>query len=126
MNRRNALPTYKDLHVLFAYKDGVLYWKTRPPFGRVKTGDTAGYKGPDGYVKVGINGVYYMAHRLIWRMHHKNGAVPIVIDHVDGNKSNNKIENLRALTHSDNIRNQTKGGGKLYKSTGKLKRLLGE
>jgi hypothetical protein len=45
----------------------------------------------------------FKAHRLVWWWHH--GPVPdgLQIDHIDGDKSNNRIENLRVVTQAENI-----------------------
>ena len=45
-------------------------------------------------------------HRIIYMMVH--GHMPKIIDHIDGDPSNNKIENLRGATHSQNMRNSKK------------------
>ncbi len=88
----------KDLlHALFDYEDGKLYWKD-------KHEKEAGSVGNRGYRCVCINYRKYMAHRLIWIMH---GNDPVeMLDHIDGDQLNNKIENLRAATNSQNQRNQ--------------------
>lgn len=75
---------------LFEYRDGDLYWKP----------EKAGTIDGGGYWQTGIKGRYFKNHRLIFLMHH--GYLPDVIDHVDGDKTNNKIENLRAATRSEN------------------------
>lgn len=43
------------------------------------------------------------AHRVVWFLHH--GTMPDCIDHIDGNRSNNRIENLRAVTRQENSQN---------------------
>lgn len=53
------------------------------------------------------------AHRVVWFLHH--GTVPDCIDHIDGNRSNNRIENLRATTRADNSTNQVGKGYTLAK-----------
>lgn len=50
-----------------------------------------------------INKKAYLAHRVIWLMIH--GQWPDEIDHIDGNPSNNKIENLRSVTRQENTKN---------------------
>lgn len=45
----------------------------------------------------------YLAHRIIWRM--CTGDSPEEIDHIDGDRVNNRIDNLRACTRQENMRN---------------------
>lgn len=69
--------------------------------GKKLIGDLAGYKKSDGYWRVYINGKGYYLHRLVW-LYHK-GTLPInEIDHINRNKSDNRIENLRDISHKDN------------------------
>jgi hypothetical protein len=85
------------------YKDGNLFWTKT--FGRKIKGKKAGCPNK-GYVMVGLNGKLYSAHRIIFFMH--KGFCPQFIDHIDGNRSNNKIENLRPATINENARNSKK------------------
>jgi len=93
------------VHELFDYKDGNLIWKFAKS-RRVKAGEIAGYLGDEGYIDVGVDGGIYKAHRLIYFYH--NGYFPSFIDHIDGNRSNNKIDNLRPATINENARNSKK------------------
>ena len=76
-------------------KDGVLYWR--------KTGKKAGTLHRTGYVQISLGRKLYNAHRLMFMLHH--GWVPEVIDHVDGDRANNQIDNLRPATWSQNLQN---------------------
>ena len=87
---------------LFEYRDGVLYWKVS--VGRAKVGKKAGNLSGNGYFALGLNKKYYLIHRIVFLMHH--GNLPKFIDHVDGNPLNNKIENLRSATFSQNQQNK--------------------
>lgn len=89
----------KLLLELFEYKDGHLYWKKNAN-SSVKTGDKAGSIRNDGYWRIGINGKAHTAHRTIFLYHH--GFLPQNIDHINGIKTDNRIENLRAATNSQN------------------------
>jgi hypothetical protein len=88
---------------LFEYSDGVLYWKVARCNNRIKAGDRAGRLSWQGYWETGINGKKYGNHRLIFLM--KNGYLPSLIDHIDGNPKNNLIENLREATYEQNNHN---------------------
>ena len=90
------------LHQLFEYRDGALYWKVTRP--HVYIGKEAGCVGDRGYSRIVINNKMYRTHRIIFLMHH--GYLPTEIDHIDGDKLNNKIENLRAANRSQNLLNK--------------------
>lgn len=71
----------------------------------IKPGDLAGNMRPNGYVIIGIDGRYYVAHRLAWL--HVTGEWPkSQLDHRDLNKSNNRFVNLREATMSQNCANK--------------------
>ena len=85
---------------------GVLIWKAKPN-RKIIIGTIAGsLNKTTGYIQVRIDGVVYSLHRLIWLYVH--GTWPRdEIDHIDLNKTNNRIENLREATSSNNKCNQT-------------------
>lgn len=107
------------------YKGGDLYWK-KASTNRVFVGKKAGNLSVYGYIEVRINKKLLKAHRIIWEMF--NGEIPDgkLIDHINGNRNDNRIENLRLVTFSQNClnnkkrRNNTSGvtGVHLYKRTG--------
>lgn len=95
--------TQEKVKELFEYKDGILYWKIRPS-NSAKSGSIAGYVNkPSGYIKTTIKGCLLLNHRIIFLYH--NGYLPDRIDHIDGDITNNRIENLREVTHSQNLQN---------------------
>lgn len=94
---------YDYLHDYFEYRDdGTLVWKVDR---RLKTkGKEAGARRPDGYVCIRLGKQRWLAHRIIFAMWH--GHLPEVIDHIDGDPSNNRIENLREADGSKNQQNR--------------------
>lgn len=95
-------PTKEQLHQLFEYKDGDLYWKINK--NGIAKSKKAGSKNSRNYIQIKIEGSLYKAHRLIFMMHH--GFLPKIIDHIDRNSLNNKIENIREATQSQNCFNR--------------------
>lgn len=72
---------------------------------KAKINDIAGYKRVDGYNVIRLNSKDYLAHRLAWL--YVNGEFPKEsIDHINGNPSDNRIINLRNLSHRENMQNQ--------------------
>jgi hypothetical protein len=96
--------TQQDFIDRFEYQSGKLFYKKRE--GCMKKGSEVGTKNADGYIKTLINRKPYLAHRIIFMMHH--GYLPKYLDHIDGNPGNNKIENLRPVTYSQNNLNRGK------------------
>lgn len=90
---------------LFEYKNGALYWRVKKSY-RVEVGKEAGCKNSHGYCVVRVNGILYGIHRIIFLMHH--GYLPEYIDHADGDRLNNRIENLRQATNIQNSYNRGK------------------
>lgn len=94
-----------NINYIFDYEpnEGVLIWRIRPS-NRVVVGSIAGWKDTDGYVRVTYRKKRYAAHTLIWMLNH--GTTPKgVIDHINGIKTDNRIENLRDVTNAENIQN---------------------
>ena len=85
------------LNSLFVYKDGNLFWKKTK--GRIVGGSLAGTKSHH-YYQICINYKIYRTHRLIWIFH--NGNTNSMIDHINGDSFDNRIENLRICTISEN------------------------
>ena len=85
--------------LFYDQKSGLFYWK--------KNGDSAGYPKLNGYLQVRIDGKYYLLHRLAWM--YVYGDFPDGdIDHINRNRSDNKIKNLRVATRCQNQQNRNK------------------
>lgn len=94
--------TQKEVKDLFEYRDGNLYWKKSA--GRVKDGDKAGcLDKSNGYIRVRISGKNYRLHRIVFLFHH--GYMPEYVDHINVVKQDNRIENLREATSTENNSN---------------------
>ena len=95
-----------DWNEYFYYKDGKLYNKASRR--RARKDEEAGFDNGNGYRRVSLNGTRYRVHRIIWELH--NGEIPsgMQIDHIDQDRSNNNITNLRVVTNKENLKNQGK------------------
>jgi hypothetical protein len=102
MAKPKCIPSQDYLQSILQYKEGNLYWKIRPSQG-TKIGDIAGSIS-GGYGQIYIHNCAYKVHRIIFMMF--NGFMPKQIDHIDGNPSNNKIENLRETDYFTNNYNK--------------------
>lgn len=94
--------TAKDFRNIFTYKDGELFWKA--PRKNVRVGNKAGGIDVKGYMRVTVDQKPYLLHRVVYMMF--KGRLPKLLDHIDGNPLNNRIENLRPCTQSQNAQNR--------------------
>lgn len=106
---------YDESHRLFSYdsETGLLIRKIAAsgrwgkPQYNARLGDVAGCVESDGYLQVSIQGKQYKAHRIIWLM--VTGYFPVkYLDHMNGNRTDNRWANLREATHSENLCNRGK------------------
>lgn len=99
--------TAERLRELVEYRDGALYW--RDPGRKHAKGPIGTPAGHAGRLQVHIGGVARYAHRVIWLYHY--GKWPTEqIDHINGDKHDNRIENMRVLTNAENARNADRNG----------------
>lgn len=100
--------TYDDVKDLFDYntEHGGLYWKkiNKHLVNRIFIGERAGHLNSCGYRQITVNYKRYYEHRLVWLWHY--GKFPEgILDHKNRNPDDNRIENLREATYSENAKN---------------------
>jgi len=120
--------TQEHLNRLFIYdnENGVLYRRINR--GPSKAGDFVGTVTDRGYLSVEIESRTYYVHRIIWFMIHGDWPKN-QIDHINGNRCDNRLENLRDVSSGENCRNSKMPcnnksgvtGVKFHKRTGKWK-----
>ena len=106
------------LNEMFRYHNGKLYNKyTRN--NNAREGEEVGYKHTNGYIITQINGKVYRLHRIIYIMF--NGHIPqrTEIDHINRDRSDNRIENLRLVTRQQNTFNTAAKGCSFHKRSKK-------
>jgi hypothetical protein len=93
------------LHELFDYNlnTGIFIWKKVKPSSLKNK--KAGYLHSSGYIQIRISGKNYQAHRLAWMIVYGEDPKNLLIDHINGNKTDNRICNLRLATNQQNQRN---------------------
>jgi hypothetical protein len=84
----------ETLNEIFEYREGSLYRKSGQFAGHAE------YKHHTGYNIVFVKGKQMRSHRVIFAMHY--GYFPEYVDHINGIKDDNRIENLRAATNQQN------------------------
>lgn len=111
--------TYSEVDALLKYdpETGKLFWKERPVemcpseaeakrWNTVFAGKEAlASLNQEGYLKGAILGRHYVAHRVVWMLNYKEWPNQI-IDHINGVKTDNRIENLRDVSVAENHKNQ--------------------
>jgi hypothetical protein len=106
------LPSLDELNDLLDYdpETGIFTWKKTLSSSAV-AGSIAGYiHNIEGYANIKINRKSYRAHRLAYKMYY--GLDPVdQVDHIDCDKANNRIANLRDATQTQNM-----GNTRLYKT----------
>lgn len=93
---RNDLPDIKTLKQVsvadyLEYRDGHLWWVI--PRGKVSKGQRFGNLSKGGYIEGTIFGIRTLEHRFIWFYHY--GYWPESLDHINGIRDDNRVENLR-------------------------------
>lgn len=109
----------ESLHNLLAYDamSGKLIWRARDGsdakrWNQRYAGKEVGSINHNGYLRTKIYGKLVMVHRVIWAMAHGNWPANS-IDHINGNPADNRLCNLRDVSHAENMRNRRGSGAVL-------------
>ena len=99
--------------LLYDCETGLIYWKIKPAGTRRVAGDVAGNVDKQrGYVQIRLLGKKMYGHRVAWALHY--GEWPNAeVDHINLNKSDNRLNNLRLVTHQQNLWNQPRRPSKV-------------
>jgi hypothetical protein len=106
MTQALPLPPLEVLQKKFEYnpENGILTRKSN--------NQPAGYLTERGWLRVKVDNTHYRVHRIAWKMFYgEDPPVGLDIDHINRNRTDNRISNLRIVTRSDNVRNSRAGGG---------------
>jgi len=90
-------------HSQFEYREGALYWKADVAHN-VKAGDRVAKNSNAPRLRVCYDGKFHTVHRIIFAMNH--GYYPKVVDHINGDGRDDRIENLRAADMRTNAQNR--------------------
>ena len=101
--------TFERANELFRYEpsSGKLFWK-KTTTNRVKVGDEAGsFCKSTGYIKIKVDNEWYTLHRIAILLATGIYDKMVQVDHVDHDRGNNRLSNLRVVSHAENMRNQS-------------------
>lgn len=118
------LPTTEYLRSKFIYNplSGSLFYIDKP-------NSIVGTKDKGGYLTVQLKAQVYRVHRLVWQLFYGDLTPDSQIDHINGERADNRIVNLRKVTNLENHRNRKKSvrnttgyaGVSIYKADGKVR-----
>lgn len=107
MNKSKSLPSQDYLNSILEYRNGFLYWKIYRASKKIKPGDKAGCINNKGYYQLSLDNKTYRQHNIIWKMFTGNDPKE-QIDHINHDKTDNRIENLREVSNEENMKNMSK------------------
>lgn len=93
---------------IFNYDNGVLYWKIKP-CKNLPVGFRAGSINKTGYRYISYGGRKYKVSHVVWLLHNPDELIKTgeQIDHINHNRADDRIENLRKTTNKGNSRNRS-------------------
>jgi hypothetical protein len=116
--KAKPLPPLEELKEFLDYNPDTGIFRKKQVTNSIKVGQKAGriigknsmgygaYGAYGGYIIIAFKNREYYAHRLGYYMYHGIDPLEKLVDHIDGDKSNNKINNLRLASKSENGRNR--------------------
>ena len=93
-------PSTEEIREIFDYVDGCLYWKIKPN-RNIPIGRKVGRPCSNGYLRGDYKKQTYLIHRLVWVWHGNTLEDNMEIDHINFDRTDNRIENLRQLTRAE-------------------------
>lgn len=100
---------YREALKLFRYdyETGVLYWRWRVNSRVPKTLEAGAQNKSNGYLYVKVHGRRYRVHRVVMLMCYGFYGEGLEVDHINHIRNDNRLVNLRFVTHGENTRNQS-------------------
>jgi hypothetical protein len=109
MAKSKPFPSLERLReVFFVDEDGWLYWRKKPHGNKPSSiiGKRVTTKRSDGYYQVKLDGRAYRVHRVVWALVYGKDPGDLQIDHVNGDRGDNRPSNLRICSASQNMLNK--------------------
>jgi hypothetical protein len=109
MTKPRKLPPLEHFREVLAYcpDTGALVWQVDRP-NQVRAGSPAGTPAGGGYIEVKLGGRRFKAHRLAWYLHHGTDPGPLLVDHINRDRSDNRACNLRLVDARGNRLNSAR------------------
>ena len=100
---------YEEVARLFTYDrdSGVLYWRWRVNNRVPKTLEAGAQNKSNGYLYVKVHGRRYLVHRVVMLMRYGFYGEGLEVDHINHVRNDNRLVNLRFVTHGENMRNKS-------------------
>lgn len=107
----NVTVSQRLVRLLYVYSDGQMLHRHKNK-GGAQAHSPAGSLTNGGYLETTVLGTRQLIHRIVWLYHH--GVMPNLTDHINGIRTDNRIENLRDATYLTNAQNTRRKGARVY------------